>query len=204
MRLILLLLFLSASKGLLAQESLRTLNSPDGAFHFAYPSYFVQCTQDSPDAPWGPDDCSSYIPVCESSDKALNVACVAYPKARFQGYPTFGAATFSAAEERDLKTEKDCLAASGALSIPKSGKATVLINGVRFKVFDQDGAVMGNALDGHVYRTFHASRCYQLATRAVMINPGVFEQPVKQLTSDDWKKVNDSLQQIVRSFRFLK
>ena len=204
MKPILTLLLLSASLGLLAQESLRTLASADGAFQFTYPSYFVRCTQNSEYIPWGPDDCSSYIPVCETSDKAANIACVAYPKARFQGYPTFGAAAFSAAEVENLKTEKACLEPSDALDPPQSGKATVLIKGVSFKVFDQDGAVMGHDLDGQVYRTFHAGKCYELLTRIMTINPLVFDPPVKQPTAKQWKKLHDSLEQTLQSFRFLR
>jgi len=200
---ILICLLLSASLDALAQQNGQTFTSADGTYQFTFPNYFVRCMQ-PPTVDWSPEDCEAYIPVCPFSQNATNLACVAYPKSRYKDYPTYGAAAFSAVEMQDFKTEEDCLKVSDALSLPQDGKKTVVIHGVSFKAFDQDGAGMSHDLDGNVYRTFHSGKCYELATRITTTNPGVFDEPVKQLSNDDLKKLHKSLWQVAQSFRFLK
>jgi hypothetical protein len=201
---ILMFLLFSASVVARAQGQVQTFTSAEDTYQFTYPAYFVRCSAAPPYVDWRPEDCEAYIPVCPNSRNAANAACVAYPRVRYKEYRTFGAAAFSVAEMQEFKTEEDCLKVSDALSLPDKGKAQVLINGVSFKIFDQDGAAMNHDLDGAVYRTFHSGRCYELAARVTMTNAGVFDEPVRQLSRSGLKNLHQSLFQIAQSFRFLK
>ena len=203
MKPILMCLLLSVSLSSLAQGNIQTFISPDGAYQFTYPTYFVRCSQNMRWFPWGPEDCASMIPVCLGSENTANVACVAYPKARYKDYPEFEAAAFSVAQLQDFTTEKDCLKLSDALVLPQKSKTSVVIHGVSFKVFEQGGSAGGSSLSGRVYHAFHDGKCYELATGVGFISTGL-EEPIKHLTKSDWKKIDKSLWQVAQSFRFLK
>ncbi len=202
MKPILLCLLLSVPLGALAQGNVQTFTSVDGVYQFTYPAYFVRCSQDV-GSNWVPNDCVSMMPVCPQPEKTANVACVAYPKARYKEYPEFEAAAFSVAQLQDLTTEKDCLKLSDAPGVPQDGKRTVVINGISFKVFDEDGAAAGSGFDGRAYHAFHGGQCYELATGAAFGGTGL-EEPIKHLTKSDWKKLDESLWQVAASFKFLK
>ena len=131
-------------------------------------------------------------------------SCFAYPKTRFKDYPTFEAATFSVSDIKSAVTEKKCLGGEPDWVIdPRESGKTVNINDVRFKLFETDGVATGHGLDGHVYRTFHRNRCYELSIRIASTGSWVFG-PVKEFTRKDWDEVNGRLKQSLDSFRFLR
>ena len=200
---ILLYLLLSASLGALAQGNVQTFTSADGEYQFSYRSYFVPCSLGPSHVDWNPQDCVGGIPVCPQPQEAASTACVAYPKSRYKTYPEFEAAAFSVGEMTELKTEQQCLGVSDALSTPKKGKTTVMIHGVRFKIFEEGGSAAGSSMDGRAYHAFHDGKCYELGTRAAFISTGL-EEPIKHLSKSDWKQLDESLWQVAQSFRFLK
>jgi hypothetical protein len=70
-----------------------------------------------------------------------------------------------------VANEKDCLTeSSGWVVDEKDSGGTVMINGVRFKVFETDGVATSRSMDGRLYRTFHVGQGYQLSIRWMMTN----------------------------------
>jgi hypothetical protein len=183
MKLVLMYLLLSASLGALAQGNVQTFTSAKGIYQFTYPTYFVRCLRDVESGSWTAEDCLGMIPVCPQPEETDNAVCFAYPKARYKEYPE--------------------LEVSDALSVPQSGKKTVVIHGVSFTVFEEGGSAAGSSIDGNIYHVFHHGKCYELGTRFAFISSGLAE-PIKHLSKADWKRLDNSLWQVAQSFKFLK
>jgi hypothetical protein len=197
-----------------AQTTSRTFKSPDGRFQYKYSSLLVRCTRDENEdgylSSWSPEDCEAYSPVCEvpgtiaGSQGSSPVICLAY-RNRFGDDSTFEAAAFSAEEIKGTVTEKDCLTGSSdwALDEGQTGKI-ITINGARFKQFEAYSFGSSHYLDEHIFRNFHANRCYQLSINTASANGSVSDPPAKELTSEDWAEVDSELRKCLESFRFLK
>jgi hypothetical protein len=70
-------------------------------------------------------------------------------------------------------------------------------------LLERTGA-MNQFLETHAYRTFHKGKCYQLGINVATANPKVYEPPARDLTAADWREVNGTLEQALKSFRSLK
>jgi hypothetical protein len=192
--------------------ALHTFASPDGVFQFRYSELLVHCTQTSKEegsaGQWSPgDSCLAYFPVCDEADQgSATLVCFAYPREKFKDSPTFEAATFSVAEIKQATTEKDCLSGSPDWVVqPQRSVGTEVVSGVKFKVFEVSEAGMSQGLDGHVYRSFHENKCYQLSIRMAMASSGAFDPgTINEFTKEDWNEVHGRLKQSLDSFRFLK
>ncbi len=181
----------------------QVFRSADDAFQFSYRNDFKVCTAGKI------KECiDSYIPACE--DDAI--VCVVYPAKRF-GDTSFGAAAF---QVREIHTEQEQMTADVCVTpYPPSGSEypefqisaknpAERIGGILFVHGARDEAAMSHSSSVDVYRTFHRKRCYELSVGQSGTNPDVFDPPKKTLTDEQLKDVDESLTQILRSFRFLK
>ena len=185
----------------ISHSAQNTFTSRDGTFEIRYPPSFSLCRQPQPDNPqlWTPEDsCMSYIPVCEDAA----VACVAYPAGEYNG-SNFQAAALSVSEIADAKTENDCLKEDG--SIDTKTIRTEIVNGVKFKSIRGGEGGLGNSLDKYIYMNVHHGKCYHLQVGIASSNYANYDPgSIKEFTALDAKHVHDSLDRVVRSFRFLK
>lgn len=180
---------------LAARSAPQPFTSPDGTFRFN-PGVLVRWTKHRHGA------CDAYISVCNDSSTtpASTLVCFGYPS-ELKHYGTHVAAAFSVSKIERAVTRKECL--DGSPDGARSG-ATVTINHVKFRVFHVRDAAMSHYLKGRMYRTFHHDRCYELSVRVTWTNPMVLDPPGKNLTREDWKDLNQRLDQPLDSFRFLK
>jgi len=179
----------------------KTFTAPDRAFRFSYPSDFQVCTAGKI------DPClQSFIPVCE--EDAL--VCVIYPAKRFED-TNFGAASFQVREIRrnEMMTPDVCATPypiEGASNWPEfllSAKHPVeTIGGVQFLHGSSGGAATSHWSDTNVYRGFHQQRCFELSVSQSGTNPEVSDPPMKTLSPEQQKKLDQSMSQILHSFRF--
>jgi hypothetical protein len=193
------------------QALLQIFTSADGAFAFKYPGLLVHCVvtnQKTGGVSWSPEQsCAAYSPVCDDTAVQGNktVACFAYPKAKFQGYPGFEAAAFSVAEVKESTNERSCLDGSPNWGMNPGGSGrNVSIHNVNFKAFETQDAGMGNYLEGDIYRAFHRNTCYELNIRVATANEANFDPPIKKFTPQDLNEVKGRLEQARDSFTFLK
>ncbi len=195
---------------MLDANALHTFTSPDGAFLFKYSDLLVHCIGSKNQAGlWEPvDSCESYFPVCDDPGTQGNstLVCFAYPRDKFEDAPTFEAATFSVADISESTTERDCLSGSPDWTVDPRGSGGIeTINGVKFKVFEVGGAGMSQSLDGHVYRSFHGNKCYELSIRMATASSGAFDPgTINEFTKEDENEVQGRLKQALNSFSFLK
>jgi|ERR1035441_8336581 hypothetical protein len=133
--------------------------------------------------------------ICDDDDDStLTLACFGYPQEE---------ATFAVEEVKDALTESACL--KGPEDWPMETRGIRTIHGVKFKMFEVSSAWTGGGLRGQLYRTFHASKCYELGIRSIWSSHNNDE-------SDDNSKslkvaaveVRKCLKQALNSFRFLK
>jgi hypothetical protein len=186
----------------------KTFTAPDGAFSLRYSSQVIQCQQKKQadgGYTWIPaENCAAYFPVCddEVAQESTAIACFAYPRNKFTNSSVFEAATFSVETMDRITTENDCL------SGPPDGifvrRENVKIHEVPFAAFEFGEAGMSQAVGGHIYRTFHGGKCYQLGINEATANAQTFDPPARELTKNDWREVEGSLEQARDSFRFLK
>src|SRR5512133_2802492 len=178
-----------------------TFTRRDGTFEIRYPPSFSLCRQPQPDNPqlWTPDDsCLSYIPVCEDTA----VACVAYPAREYNG-SNFQAAALSISEIADAKTENDCLKEDGSIDIKTIH--TEIVNGVKFKGIRGGEGGLGNFLDKYIYVNVHHGKCYRLQVGIASSSYANYDAgSIREFTALDATHVRDSLNRVLRSFRFLK
>jgi hypothetical protein len=66
------------------------------------------------------------------------------------------------------------------------------------------GAAAGHSMSVDVYRAFHRPNCYELSLRQTRGSPVDYDPPMKALTLIKQKNLDESLSQILHSFRFLK
>lgn len=179
----------------------------DGAFRFSYPADFQVCTQGKI------DPCvKSYIPVCEQDA----VVCVVYPAQQFEG-TTFGAASFQVRQiprKREEMTPDVCVTPypredPGGISVfpefllsaehPQERIGDVLfIHGL------EDGVATGKSIDVDLYRIFHKERCFELSVSQTWTSPDLSDPPLKTLSPAQIKNLDQSMAQILHSFRFSK
>jgi hypothetical protein len=189
-------------------DPLKTFTAPDGSFSFRYSSQLIQCQQNKQadgGYTWIPtENCAAYFPVCddEVAQESTAIACFAYPKNTFTNSEVFEAATFSVETMDRIRTEKDCL--SGPPDKIFVGRSSVKIRGAAFAAFEFGEAGMSQGVGGHIYRTFHGGQCYELGINEATASAQTFDPPARELTKDDWRQVEGSLEQARDSFRFLK
>ena len=188
-----------------AQSDTKTFTAPDGAFSFRYWNNLVRCKQLEGEYAWDPPEiCMAYVPVCDDlqgRERQTSVACFAYPRNKFTDTPAFEAATISVEVVDDRNTEKKCRDDPNSTEEPAG---TVRINGVSFAVFEGGDSGTGQSTEGHIYRTFHRGKCYQLGINVATSDVTTNEPPVRELKQSDLNEVQGKLQQAVNSFRFLK
>jgi hypothetical protein len=181
--------------------------SSDGAFQFFYRPGFQVCTREQI------EQCiHSYIPACDQDA----LVCVAYPTKEFEE-TSFGAAAF---QVRVVGTERETMTADACVTpYPQKSSAGVsewpeyqisarqpakTIGGILFVHGVKGDAAMNHWSSVDVYRNFHGGRCYELSVTQTGTNAKVFDPPKKELTAQQEKKVEASMEQILQSFRFLK
>ena len=142
----------------------------------------------------------AYHPVCDelfrTPGSQTAVACFAYPRNSFTNTPVFEAATFSVEIVDHRATRKSCLTADPDVDEERS--ETTTINGVSFAVFRFEEGGMNQSVEGHAYRAFRNGKCYQLGINQAS---AVFDPSVRE---PDWNQVKHTLEQALKSFRFLK
>jgi len=139
------------------------------------------------------------MPVC--SKDAL--VCVLYPLQEFKG-TNFGAAGFEVAEILQHGTTPDeCVTPhTGHQFLLSAEHPTELIGGISFIHGNVDGAAMGNTNDTEVYRAFHKGRCFQLSVSETETTPDTSGPPMKTLTPAQERKIDQTMSEILHSFRF--
>jgi hypothetical protein len=175
---------------------LRTFTSPDSSFEFRYLPILYRCQldkeTDDADEPLG--TCSGQMTVCDDDDDStLTFVCLGYPKM---------AAAFAVAEVKDARSKSVCL--KGPDDWPMEIRGVRIIHGVRFRVFEVSSAWTGGGLNGELYRTFHANKCYELGIRAIRWSHSDDPDEDNEPRPIDNLSVQKRLSQALRSFRFLK
>jgi hypothetical protein len=203
----------------LAQQSLKTFNSPDGVFRFQYSPVLISCapTQapgssgtsgtsrtDQPASASISSSCISQGSICEGpGSEGNNLACLTYPAERFKDQPLLVGASFFVSEIDSAKTEKSCLKGSADwFVIAKKGATN--INHIVFEEFEIGDNWAGGGQSGPVYRTFHNDKCYELGIQTVISRAAYDPQTDKPLTAQDRSAVERPLRQALRSFAFRK
>jgi hypothetical protein len=168
----------------------KTFTSPDGVFRFTYPATFALYQGKDPRE-------ASYIPVCQDT----GLVCVVYPPEKYKG-TNFGAAAFAVTAVSDATTESAC----STFETTAAGRhPTEIINGVAFKTGVTADAAMSHSLETHIYRTFHAGKCYELDINITQTSFEVYDPgTIRKFTLRDKQRVQDALKKIVGSFSFLK
>jgi hypothetical protein len=181
-----------------------TFSAPDRAFLFSYPNDFQICTAGKIDL------ClHSFMPVCEADA----LVCVIYPTRQF-GDTNFGAASFQVREihREEMMTPDVCatpyplMDSNGPWRWPEflvSAEHPVeTIGGVQFLHGVTGEGATSHSLGSNLYRGFHIQRCFELRVSTTATDPSVSDPPLKTLTSAQQKKLDQSMSQILHSFRF--
>jgi hypothetical protein len=187
------------------QASIRqttTFTASDRAFWFSYPSDFQICKAGKI-APC----LESFIPACE--DDAL--VCVIYPSKQFKD-TNIGAVTFQVREiHRDeaMMTPDIC---ATPYPVPESTPypdflvsaehPVEMIDGLQFLHGVAGDAATSHSLGVDLYRRFHKQRCFELRVSTSATSPAVTDPPMKTLTPVRQKQLDQSMSQILHSFRF--
>jgi hypothetical protein len=183
--------------------------SMDSSFRFSYPSDFQVCTAGKMD----PCRLRFYIPPCEE-DATI---CVVYPQKQVEG-TNFGAAAF---QVREIATPGESMTSAACVIPPtktvRAGEPSPwpdfsipaqhpdeTIGGVVFVHGITGGVAMSHSNSVDLYRAFHRQTCYELSLTESQVNPNVFDPPIKTLTPAAQKDMDESLSEILHSFRFLK
>jgi hypothetical protein len=176
----------------------------DGAFQFSYPKDFQVCTQGKVAG------CNRfYIPVCQEDA----VVCVIHAAAEFKD-TSFGAASFEVREifqKGEAETPDVCATPYPRKEIGTSDWPEFLISAehpqemigdVEFIHGISGGVATGKSIDIDLYRAFHKGRCFELSVSHAGTNPGISDPPSRTLTAAEYKKLHQSMSQILHSFRF--
>ena len=202
-----------------AQQSLKTFTSSNGLFQFQYSPVLISCAptqtpshsaapaasnKNQPAGASISDACESQGAICNGPGSDGNtLACLAYPKEKFNDRPLFVAASFFVSAIESAKSEKSCLEGSADWFVIAK-KGTTTINHVVFREFEIGDNWAGGGEDGPVYRTFHNNTCYELGIQTVISRAAYDPETDKPVTADDRSKVKAPLQQALNSFRFRK
>jgi hypothetical protein len=182
-----------------------TFTSSDNAFRFVYPIDFQICTRGKV------EPCSeSYIPVCDKD----SLVCVVYPAKQFED-TNFGGASFQVTE---IFTQQEMMTADVCATPypPKQGDTVSswpgflisaehpveVIGGVQFLHGVSGGAAMSHSISIDLYRAFHKQRCFELSVSQTGTEPNVSDPPMKTLTPAQQRRLDQSMSQILHSFRF--
>jgi hypothetical protein len=130
------------------------------------------------------------------------MACFAYPKIRFTNSEVFEAAAFSVGTMDRITTEKDCL--SGPPDKIFVGRRGVKIQRAASAAFEFGEAGMSQGVGGHIYRTLHGGRCYQLGINEATASVQTFDPSARELAKGDWLQAEGGLEPARDSLRFLK
>ena len=200
-----LLLLANALRGASAGET-ATFAAPDGAFRFSYPSDFQVCT-------WGkiePCAVHSFIPVCDQGA----LVCVVYAAEQFKD-TSFAAASF---QVREILTEQEMMTANVCVTpYPRKNGTSVsewpdfliaaehpveMIGGVQFVHGVSGEVATGNSRGIDIYRAFHKQRCFELSDSRAGTDPNASDPPMKTLTPAQQRSLDQTMSQILHSFRF--
>jgi len=180
-----------------------TFTAPDRAFWFSYPSDFQICKAGKI-APC----LQGFIPVCE--DDAL--VCVIYPSKRFED-TNIGAVSFQVREihrEEAMMTPDICATPytdTGSTYpdfLVSAEHPVEMIDGFQFLHGLTGDAATSHSLGVDLYRRFHKQRCFELRVSTSATSPAVSDPPVKTLSPAQQKQLDQSMSQILHSFRFPK
>jgi hypothetical protein len=179
--------------------------STDGSFQISYPGDLQVCTAGKME----PCTIQSYIPPCDEDA----IICVVYPKKQFAG-TTFESAAFQVREiHRPLEEMTPDLCVTPSTKTDDGERFSFLISaqhpeemigGVLFVHGEAAGVAAGHGISVDLYRAFHRPNCYELSLRESAGSPGDFDPPKKTLTHAMQKDLDESLSEILHSFRFLK
>ena len=180
-----------------------TFTAPDGAFRFSYPNDFQVCTKGEI------QPCiQSFIPVCEQDA----LVCVIHPAEAFKD-TSFESASFQVREivtTREQMTADICVTPYPREDDPwpefliSAEHPAEMIGGVQFVHGAEDGVATGHSKDTELYRAFHNQRCFELSVSQTGSNPMISDPPLKTLTPAQQKKLDETMSDILHSFRFTK
>ena len=189
-----------------AMNQSTTFTAPDGAFHFSYPKDFQVCTTDKMQS------CGqSFIPVC--AEDAL--VCVVYPAEEFKD-TNFEAAAF---QVREIFRQENMTADVCVTPYPRKDGGTVsdwpeflifakrpveMIGGVDFLHGVNGGAATSHSFGVDLYRALHRDRCFELSISEAATEPHVTDPPMNTLTPAQRKKLDQTMSDILHSFRFTR
>jgi hypothetical protein len=179
----------------------------DGSFQFSYQTDFQVCTQGKV------EPCiRSFIPVCEQDA----LVCIVYPPKRFEG-TNFGAASFQVREihtEREAMTPDVCVTPypqevpSGVSAWPEfmisAHHPGEMIGGVLFVHGIRGDAATSHSKSVDLYRALHKEKCFELSLSETETSPAPTDPPMKTLTPEQRKELDQSMSQVLHSFRFSK
>jgi hypothetical protein len=77
-----------------------------------------------------------------------------------------------------------------------------LIGGVQFLHGIAGDAATSHSRGINLYRAFHKQRCFEVSVSTAETNPGASDPPMKTLTAAQQKRLDESMSQILHSFRF--
>lgn len=150
-----------------------------------------------------------YPPLCDEDA----IVCVVYPKKQFEG-TTFESAAFQVREiRRPLEEMTPVVCVTPSTKTDDEERFSFLISaqhpeemigGVLFVHGDAGGVAAGHGISVDLYRAFHRPNCYELSLRQSGGSPGDFDPPKKTLTHAMQKDMDESLSEILHSFRFLE
>jgi len=184
-----------------------TFTAADGSFQFSHPNDFQVCTQGKI------EPCiQSYIPVCEQDA----LVCVIYPAKQSED-TSFGGASFQVREivsKREAMTADVCVTPyprkdPGGISdwpefLVSAEHPQEMIGGILFLHGVNGGVATSHSIAVDLYRSFHKQRCFELSVSQTQTDPNVSEPPMKTLTPAQQKELDQSMSQILHSFRFSK
>lgn len=199
--------FFVSSTALAQARSMHTYTSSDGTFEFKYSEPLILCQTGTKKLPenWAPiESCEDQRPLCaDSSGAGSAVACIAYPHARLEGYNLLHA-TFSVNTIPTVKTEAECRQMPPDAERVKEPKEKT-IHGTKYLIIHTGDAGLSHSWDISGYRTFHDGICYELTTVASWVSTGAYDPgEIKVPTRQMRHRIDESLQQALNSFRFLK
>jgi len=174
---------------------MRIFTSPDHSFSFRYSQILYRCQlgKEADDANEPPGTCSGQMTICDDDDDSTyTFVCFGYPEME---------AAFAVAEVKDV-SESVCL--KGPKDWPMKTRGVRVIHGVKFRVFEVSTAWTSGGLDGELYRTFHAKKCYELGIRSIRSSHWGYPEEAKEPALKETRAIQERLKRPLNSFKFLK
>ncbi len=224
MKLLLMLLLVTATSYTQTNSSQQIFKSPDGTFVFRYPSSLVLCQphyeKPMPDADvsnealeplltgWLPDSCGAYLPICPGTELPVTasgplhpepIVCIAYPQSAYEGTNIDGAA-FSVSVIPELVTQSDCF--EDWLGAQKTYWGRIA--GEKAKICENGEGGLSHGLGSDVYQIFHHGRCYDVEIRLTQTSAAVYDPgTIKIMSGSEDERIRRKLTSILNSFCFL-